>query len=117
MELQKQVIELQRQAEESALKAEFKALKPAMSKAVSKKKKQMSLSWKKIDGAEGYIIQYAAKSSFKGAKKITVNQKNSYVIKKLKSKKTYYVKITGFRKINGEMVYTGTSARKKVRVK
>ena len=57
MELQKQVIELQRQAEASALKAEFKALKPAMSKAVSKKKKQMSLSWKKIDGAEGYIIQ------------------------------------------------------------
>lgn len=117
MALQQQVIELQKRAEESAQKAAFKASKPVISKAVSKKKKQMALSWKKVDGAEGYIIQYAPKSSFKGAKKITVNQKTSQVIKKLKRKKTYYVKITGFRNINGEVVYTGTSARKKVRVK
>ena len=98
-------------------KAAFRGEKAAVSKVVSKKKKQARITWKKIEGAEGYVIQYAAKRSFKGAKKVIVNQKTSFIIRKLKSRKTYYVKVTGFRNIGVEMIYTQASARKKVRVK
>ena len=115
--LQQQAEELQKQAEESMQKAAFRGEKAAVSKAVSKKKKQARITWKKIEGAEGYVIQYAAKRSFKGAKKVIVNQKTSFIIRKLKGRRTYYVKVTGFRNIGGEMIYTQASARKKVRVK
>ena len=90
--------------------------KQADIKKVTGKKKQMKVTVKKVSGASGYEVQYSTKASFRKAatKKLT---KNSVTIKKLKSKKKYYVRVRAYKIIDGEKVYTGYSARKTVRVK
>ena len=97
----------------------FKEQKVTITKAKSTKKKTAKITWKQVEGAEGYVIQYALKANFKGAKTATVKKGTtvSRTIKKLKSKKTYYVRVKAYRTIDGEKIYTGTSAKKKVRVK
>lgn len=104
---------------EKLLSAErFKASKVTI-KSLKSGKKRAKLSWKKVKGAEGYVIQYGAKSSLKGAKKLTVKKGTVTVktIKKLTSKKTYFVKIKAYRTVDGRKIYTKDSAKKRVRVK
>lgn len=115
----KEAQEEQKQIEELLRKETFKSQKPVISKAKSTKRKTAKLTWKKVEGAEGYVIQYATKANFKGAKNVTVKKGTaaSRTIKKLKSKKTYYVRVKAYRTVNGEKIYTLTSAKKKVRVK
>lgn len=77
------------------------------------------ITWKKVEGAEGYVIQYAQKANFKGAKTVTVKKGTavSRIIKKLTSGKTYYVRVKAYKTTAGEKIYTLTSAKKRVRVK
>lgn len=96
------------------------ATKPVKSsiKKVTAKKNAVTLKWKKAAGS-GYEITYSTKKNFSGAKTIKINgsSKSSYTIKKLKSKKTYYVKIRAYRKV-GSKVYRGAySIKKTVKVK
>lgn len=91
------------------------ATKPAkcVIKKVTAKKKSIVLKWKKESGS-GYEITYSAKKNFSKAKTIQVKGTNklSYTIKKLKSGKTYYVKIRAYRKV-GNKVYRGAYSVKK----
>ncbi len=82
-------------------------------------KKSINLSWKKVSGASGYQIQYSQKKNMKGAKKKTVNgsKKTKATIKKLKSKKTYYVRIRAYKKVNGKTQYSKWSSKKTVKTK
>ena len=83
-------------------------------------KKQLTVSWKKTTKATGYQVTYATNSKFtKNKKSVTIskNKTTKKVIKKLKSKKTYYVKARAYKKVNGTKLYGSYSAVKKIKVK
>lgn len=83
-------------------------------------KKSMTVSWKKDTKASGYQITYAQKKNFKKGKKnvtISKNKTTKRAIKKLKSKKTYYVKVRAYKKAGSQKLYGAYSAVKKVKVK
>lgn len=91
---------------------------PAISKAVSTKKQQATVSWKKSVGASGYEVYRATKKTGKYTKVATVKStKTSYTNKKLKSKKGYYYKVRAYKTINGKKVYSGWSGIRGVKVK
>ena len=87
--------------------------------AKSKKKKTAKITWKKVDGAEGYVIQYAVKKNFKGAKKLAVKKAAAVkvTLRKLKSGKNYFVRVSGYKTVNGAKIYTKTSTPKRVRIR
>ena len=81
--------------------------------------KQLTVKWKKGSGITGYEIQYGLKKNFKGAKTIIITKAKttSQVIKKLKAKKTYYVRIRAYKTMKGKKYYSAWSAAKKIKVK
>ena len=94
-------------------KATLKSLK-------SSSKKQIKITWKKDKKASGYKIVYARNSKFTKSKKtITVKGYKTYkkTIKKLKSKKTYYVKVRAYKTVSGKKYYGAYSKVKKIKVK
>ena len=83
-------------------------------------KKKLSLSWKKISKATGYQVQVATDKKFtKNKKSITIskNKTISKTIKKLKSKKKYYVRVRTYRKVGGKKVYSGWCSVKNIKTK
>lgn len=89
-------------------------------KKVKGSKKAVALEWKKVSSTKGYEIQLATDKKFKKNKK-TVNvkkQKTTKVtVKKLKSKKKYYVRIRTYKTVNGKKVYSSWSKVKTVKTK
>lgn len=100
-------------------KASFENTKIKLKKLKNGKNKQIRVFWKKVKDAEGYVIQYAVKSSFKGKKTITVRDGKAAEkdIRKLVGGKKYFVRIKAYRTVNGEKIFTGYSKRKSIRVK
>lgn len=86
---------------------------------VSKSKGKMVAKWKVSSGVSGYQIQYSSKANFSTYKliKIAGYKKNTKTITKLKSKKTYYVRVRSYRTIGGVTYYGGWGGYKKVKVK
>lgn len=82
-------------------------------------KKKIKVSWKKDKKASGYEITYSTKKSFKGKKTVVVkgNKATSKTIKKLKSKKKYFVKVRSYKKVGKVKVYGAYSKVKTVKVK
>ena len=78
--------------------------------------KKISIKWRKNKTAKGYQIQYATNKKYRKAKKITTS-KTKYTIKKLKKKKTYYVRVRAYTVNNGKKVYGKWSKVKKVKIK
>lgn len=111
--------EIQKNMEELLAKALFKETKITLKTVKSTKKKQVKLTWKKVDGAEGYVIQYGKKANFKGAKTVRVKRgdKTSTTIKSLKSKNNFYFRIRAYKSFGDETIYTNASAKKKGKVK
>ena len=86
----------------------------------SPKKATVKITWKKDSKVNGYQIVYATNKKFtKGKKTVTIKgaKTTSKTIKKLKSKKTYYVKIRSYKTVNGKKVYGAFSKVKKVKIK
>ncbi len=83
------------------------AQKPAKVKSVklTAKKKKLNVSWKKVNGATGYEVMYAANNKFTKGKKTVKVKKNKVTIKRLKSKKKYFVKVRAYKKANGSTNY------------
>ena len=83
-------------------------------KSIKKAKKSLKIAWKKIEGVTGYQIQYSISSKFKKAKKITIKKVEitSKIIKKLKAKKKYYVRIRSYLTVNGKKKYSNWSKKK-----
>lgn len=71
--------------------------------------KSMKLKWKKDKTATGYEIYYATKANFakKTRKVVTISKAKttSKTIKKLKSDKTYYVKMRSYKKVGSKKIY------------
>ena len=84
--------------------------------AKNQKKCKVKVTWKKVPNSMGYQIQYATNKKFKKAKKKTV--KYTFVtLKKLKKKKTYFIRIRAYKIADGKKVYGKWSSVKKVKVK
>ena len=100
--------------------------KPTISK-LSKGKKQIKVSWKKVSSVSGYQVQYSTSKKFtkKTTKSVTIkgnkSKSPSKTIKSLKAKKTYYVRVRTYKnvKFNGKTVkvYSGWSKVKSVKTK
>ena len=87
---------------------------------LKKAKKKLTVNWKKISKATGYQIQVATDKKFtKNLKSINIskNKTTSKKVKKLKSKKKYYVRVRTYRKVAGKKVYSGWSSVKNVKIK
>lgn len=90
--------------------------KPTKLSAKNNKKKSVTLSWKKVNGATGYQIQYAANTAF-AKKKLKSTKKTKLVIKNLKKKKTYSFRVRAYKVSNNVKVYGNWSKVKKVKIK
>lgn len=89
-------------AKEAVKKAKIKKLK-----VKSKTKKTISVSWKKVNKANGYNVQVSKNNKFKKKlfNKFTSENKISFS-KKIKSKKTYYIRVRAYcsyKKANGDV--------------
>ncbi len=108
------------QAPTATAKSTAKKPKSISISKLTKGKKQFKVTWKKTSGVTGYQIQYATDSKFK-KNKTTVTVKGakntSKTIKKLKSKKKYYVRVRTYKTINGKKVYSSWSKVKSVKTK
>jgi hypothetical protein len=67
-------------------------------------KGKLTIKWKKGTGGAGYQLQYSLKNTFKSSTtvKITRTATVSRVLKNLKSGKTYYVRIRGYKLVGGK---------------
>ena len=87
---------------------------------VKKGKKKMTVSWKRDTKATGYQFIYARDKKFKkGKKNITIskNKTTKRTVKKLKAKKTYYVKVRAYKKVGKTKLYGSYSKVKKVKTR
>ena len=84
-------------------------------------KKSITITWKKVaKGIKGYEIQYSTDKNFKkDVKYVTISKvkTTSTKIKKLKSKKTYYVRIRTYKKSKSGKTYSKWSGKKSVKTK
>lgn len=90
-----------------------KTVKMVTGVSLKVKKKKINIHFKLISNVSKYQIMYSTKKSFKNKKVVTVKSGN-VIIKKLKRKKTYFVRIRAISK-NGKA--GAWSVVKKVRVK
>ena len=95
--------------------------KPGQVKGLKLKagKKKVTVTYKKVSGATSYKVTYSTSKKFKKAKTVTVKSGKTVkkTISKLKSKKTYYVKVCAVKKVKGKNYIGKWSAVKKVKVK
>ena len=90
-----------------------------ISKVTKPKKKQLKVTWKKVSNVTGYEISIARNKKFtKGVKTVNVAAaKSKYTFKKLKSKKTYYVRMRAYVLEDNKYYYGEYSTCKKIKVK
>ncbi|MDO4517968.1 MAG: fibronectin type III domain-containing protein [Bacillota bacterium] len=89
-------------------------------KRILAKKKAFKVTWKvQKKNTSGYEIRYSLKSNMKSAKTVRVgnNKTKSKTIKKLKSKRTYYVQVRTFRRSGKSRIYSSWSKAKKFKTK
>ena len=85
---------------------------------IKRKKKSLTVKWKKQKKITGYQLQISRKKSFSGAQTINVGAKaKAYTFRNLKAKKRYYVRIRAYKKINGAYQYGKWSRIKSAKTK
>lgn len=81
-------------------------------------KKGFKINFKRSYQVDGYEIQYSLKKNFKGAKTVTASASaTAKTVKKLKSKKNYYVRIRAYKRASGYIYRTAWSKTVKVKTK
>lgn len=84
---------------------------------VKRGKKKAKLSWKKVNGADGYIVyRKVGKGKFKKVKTVK-GDTVKFTNKKLKKKKTYSYKVVAYMNVEGSKVLSKESKTKKVKIK
>lgn len=92
--------------------------KTSLRSVKSKTAKQATVTWKKIKSISGYQISYSQNSSMKKAKTLTVKgSATRATLKKLVSKKKYYVRIRTYKVVSGKKYYSKWSSKKSVKIK
>ena len=103
----------------SSVSIKKKTVKTTILSKLTPTKNAVAVKWKKKSGITGYQIQYSPKKNFKGGKKVTIKKASttSKKIKKLKSKKKYYVRVRTYKIYNGKKYYSKWSDAKTVKIK
>lgn len=92
--------------------------KTSLRSVKSKTAKQATVTWKKIKSISGYQISYSQNSSMKKAKTLTVKgSATRATLKKLVSKKKYYVRIRTYKVVSGKKYYSKWSSKKSVKIR
>ena len=99
-----------------------KVSKPKLTsiKKLANGKKSFTVTWAKVSGVKGYQIQYSTDKKFKNNNKsVTVNKQKTTktTVKKLKSKKTYFVRVRTYKTVNSKKVYSSWSKVKSIKTK
>lgn len=96
----------------------YRVSRPAIKSLRNGASRKMTVKWGKNSKASGYIVQYGLKSSFKGAKTVTLSKATliSKTIAKLTKGKVYYVRVRAFKKVSSKKYYSAWSAAKKVKI-
>ena len=91
---------------------------PAKTSLRSVKSKTATVTWKKAKSISGYQISYSQNSSMKKAKTLTVKgSATRATLKKLVSKKKYYVRIRTYKVVSGKKYYSKWSSKKSVKIR
>lgn len=90
--------------------------KPAK-QTVTASSNTIKVTIKKVAGATGYQVQYATNKKMTAGKKTISTKKTTYKVSKLKSNKTYYVRVRSYKIVNGKKVYSKWTTVEKVRTK
>ncbi len=77
----------------------------------------IKIKWKKVNGINGYQIQYSTNKEFKKAKKITIKSKTttSKTIKNIGNSKKYYIRIRSYKKNKGKNIYSNWNKNKVIK--
>lgn len=92
----------------------------AITSLSNKKGRKLTIRWFRDSNAKGYEVQYATNSKFTKNKKTKMVYRNtgSVTLKKLKKKKTYYVRVRSYNVTgDGKIVYSGWSTKRKIKIK
>ena len=93
------------------------SVKPVIYTALANnKKKTIKVNLKKVNNASGYEIKYSTYKNMKKAKTKSTT-KLTYVLKKLKAGKKYYVQSRAYFIMDGSKLYTGWSSKKVAKIK
>ena len=81
-------------------------------------KKKVRCKIKKVKYAKGYQVYYATNKKFSKKKKMNVKN-TTFILKKLKKKKTYYIRVRAYRYRveGGKKIYGAWSSVKKIKIK
>ena len=93
--------------------------KTKLSSAKSTKRKTFTTTWKKTGGNSGWQVQYSTNKKFRsGVRTVNLKANNTKLtVRKLRSRKNYYIRIRGYKKVNGQMMYSSWSSVKSVKIK
>ena len=88
-------------------------------KVKNSSKKTVTVTWKKVKGATGYVVYRATKKNgkYKAVKTITKASTTKFKNKKLKKKKTYYYKVRAIKKAGKKVTYSKYSKAVSVKIK
>ena len=102
----------------SSYNATKKPSRVSISYVKSTKKKTATIKWKKLSDVNGYQIQYSKSKKFKRNSTVTAGKnKTKKMIKKLSSKKKYYIRIRAYKTVAGKNKYGSWSRVKSVKTK
>ena len=93
--------------------------KPIFSYTRSTKRKTFTIIWKKTGGNSGWQVQYSLDKKFRAGVR-TINLKSSntrLTVRNLKSRKNYYIRVRGYKKVGSKMMYSSWSNVKRVKIK
>lgn len=93
--------------------------KPVAISKLTAGSQRLTVQWKKAAGGAGVQIQYSLKKSMVSAKTVTVtkNAAVKQIVRNLKTGKTYFVRIRGYKKVSGKAYASAWSKVKAVKVK
>jgi len=103
----------------SAVKSVTPIPKTPTIKVTNVDESKLKLTWSKVSGANGYVIQRSTKkdSGYKTIKTITDGSTVTYTNSKLSLGKTYYYKVRAYCTVDGQKLYSNYSGKKSLQVK
>ncbi|MDO4555370.1 MAG: Ig-like domain-containing protein [Lachnospiraceae bacterium] len=93
--------------------------KMVLKKMISPRKKKIKITWKKDKTVTGYNINLCLRKDFKRGtlERFCKLSEKFFLIQGVKSKKTYYVRVRGYKKVGNKTYYGAWSKTKSVKVK
>lgn len=93
--------------------------KATITKAQNRKKRTVTLKWKRDKNVSGYEIYRSVKKNvgYIKVKEISKNKTVSFIDKNLKKGRTYYYKVRSYKKLKGSIYYGPNSKEKAVKIK